>query len=290
MAVTTGQAPSTDEQKVSALMTGVGRSLAEGRDDEAIRLRQEAAASQPAHPLAQHERARRLALGGKQRSAQTVPEQAAAAPRQARLGHPDSTPHGRGAGSRAIGAGTLVLALAFLAGAPSRAAGSLDGILACRRLADGSSRLACFDRESAALAHAAHSPVAALHEPHTAPSPVAAALTQPSRGDTAARGATLDPQQTFGLAPEKILAREEAARRLPPQLDHITAHVVFVSKTADGRDVFTLDNHEAWAQLVPGEDLYAKPGDVVRISRAMLGSYWLIVQSRRGGCKVTRLR
>ena len=113
---------------------------------------------------------------------------------------------------------------------------------------------------------------------------------RPSRSGARAPGAGLDPQQTFGLAPEKILAREEAAERLPSQLDHITAHIEFVSKTADGRDVFTLDNHETWAQLVPGEDLYAKPGDVVKISRAMLGSYWLVVKSRRGGCKVTRLR
>lgn len=167
-----------------------------------------------------------------------------------------------------VGAGTLVLALTFLVGAPSRAAGPLDGILACRRLADSASRLACFDRESAALANPAHTPVGAASVPHPAPS----------------------PQQTFGLAPGKIIEREEAAQRLPRQLDHLAAHIEFVSKTADGRDVFTLDNHQVWAQLVPDDDLYAKPGDAVEISRAMLGSYWLAVKSRRGGCKVTRLR
>lgn len=197
---------------------------------------------------------------------------------------------------RAVGAGALVLALALLAGMPCRASGPLDGILACRHVADNASRLACFDRESAALANPAHASAAGAPEPRAAPSPAAVARAQPSRGDTAAAGnaaapgATLDPQQTFGLAPERILAREEAVRRLPPQLDHITAHIAFISATADGRAVFTLDNHEAWVQLVPGEDLYAKPGDVVKISRALLGSYWLVVKSRRGGCKVTRLR
>ena len=192
--------------------------------------------------------------------------------------------------SVSAGAGALALALTFLVGAPSQAAGPLDGILACRRLAESASRLACFDRESAALASRAHSPVRAAPEPHTAPSPAAVELAQPSRAGAPAVGASLDPQQTFGLAPGKILEREEAAERLPRQLDSITANIEFVSRTADGRDVFTLDDHEVWAQLVPGDDFYAKPGDVVKISRAMLGSYWLVVKSRRGGCKVTRLR
>ena len=79
MAVTTGQTPPADEQKVIALMTGVERFVAEGRDAEAIRLWQEAAAIQPAHPLVQHERARRLTLGGDHRSARTVLEQVVAA-------------------------------------------------------------------------------------------------------------------------------------------------------------------------------------------------------------------
>lgn len=191
---------------------------------------------------------------------------------------------------RTVGAGALVLALTFLVGAPSRAAGPLDGILACRRLADSASRLACFDRESAALAHPAHSQVRAAPEPHTAPSAAAVERAQPSRSDAPTVDANLDPQQTFGLAAGKILEREEAAQRLPRQLDSISAQIELVSRTADGRDVFTLDNHEMWAQLVPGDDFYAKPGDVVKISRAMLGSYWLVVKSRRGGCKVTRLR
>lgn len=173
------------------------------------------------------------------------------------------------------GAAAILLALTVLTGGPSRAAGRLDGILACRRIADSSSRLACFDRESAALASPGR---AAAPEPHTA------------RARAPVPGPGLDPRQTFGLAPERILAREEAAQHLPHQLDQITARIALVSRAADGRDIFTLDNHEVWAQLVPDDDLYARPGDVVKISRAMLGSYWLAVKSRRGGCKVTRLR
>jgi ornithine lipid ester-linked acyl 2-hydroxylase len=79
MAVTTGQAPSADEQKVISLMTGVERLVAEGRETEAVRLWKEAAAIQASHPLVQHERARRLALGGDPAAARTVLEQVVAA-------------------------------------------------------------------------------------------------------------------------------------------------------------------------------------------------------------------
>jgi ornithine lipid ester-linked acyl 2-hydroxylase len=79
MAVTTGQASSADEQKVITLMTGVERLIAEGRETEAVRLWKEAAAIQPAHPLVQHERARRLARGGNAAAARDVLEQVVAA-------------------------------------------------------------------------------------------------------------------------------------------------------------------------------------------------------------------
>lgn len=88
----------------------------------------------------------------------------------------------------------------------------------------------------------------------------------------------------------KILAQEEAAAQVPRQLDRITAHIDVVSEAADGRDIFSLDNRQVWAQLVPDGDLYVRPGDLVEISRGALGSYWLALKSRRGGCKVVRLR
>jgi len=41
--------------------------------------------------------------------------------------------------------------------------------------------------------------------------------------------------------------------------------------------------------LANGDDLLARPGDTVTISRAALGSYWLKTASGRG-CKVSRVR
>lgn len=187
------------------------------------------------------------------------------------------------------GAGITALVLVFSATASSWASGPLDGILACRRIADSSSRLACFDRESAALRNPAAAAVPASSEPGAKSSHEAVARN-PAGSMAPTPAPTFSAQQTFGLPPMKILEQEEAAQRLPPQLDYIIAHIQAVSLAADGRDIFTLDNHEVWAQLVPDGELYARPGDTVKISRAMLGSYWLALKSRRGGCKVTRLQ
>jgi hypothetical protein len=185
--------------------------------------------------------------------------------------------------------GSVFLAFAFLAAAPSWASGPVAGILACRRITDGTSRLACFDRESATLQNLARAPVAASTESRAAPPRAVAEPAQPPRTAAPALSSSLDPRRTFGMPPEKLLEQEEAAQRVPPPLDHITARIQSLSQAADGREIFTLDNREIWAQLVP-DDLYVKPGDAVKISRAMLGSYWLALQSRRGGCKVTRLQ
>ena len=150
---------------------------------------------------------------------------------------------------------------------PARAS-DIEALLACRKIAPSAARLSCFDRESAALA-----------ENVRAGAPAAAA----------AGAAHLTPQQTFGLAPMQVAAREEAAGRLPQQLKRLSAHITALARAADGREIFTLDNHQVWAELQPDEDVRARAGEPVTISRGMLGSYWLSLPSREG-CKVTRMR
>jgi hypothetical protein len=146
---------------------------------------------------------------------------------------------------------------------PCFASGPVDALLACRRIEANAARLACFDRESAALA--------AQHTP-TEPAPA------------------LDPRQTFGLAPMAVAARAEAAAHAPKPLDSMTVHVSSIGKTADGREIFRLDNHQVWVQLVAdGSWLDARSGEPVKISRGWLGSYWLRLRSR-SGFKVTRVR
>jgi hypothetical protein len=53
--------------------------------------------------------------------------------------------------------------------------------------------------------------------------------------------------------------------------------------------VFALDNDQVWRQLASSGELLLHVGDVVTVSRAMLGSFWLETTTGRG-CKVTRVR
>lgn len=197
------------------------------------------------------------------------------------------------------------MAVMLMLGSPAIASQPLDQLLACRQITSGAARLACFDRESAALAE--HAPTVAGARPATAGLPASASNATGGNGGSGAsgggggsgalggatvtNGSALDPLQTFGLPPGKILAREEAVRRAPRPLDHIEAHVVALAAAADGRELFTLDNHQVWEQLEPDGNLYIniKPGEAVQISRGWLGSYSLSTKSHRS-CKVTRLR
>jgi hypothetical protein len=156
----------------------------------------------------------------------------------------------------------LAIAAALGAASPCWASDSLAALLACRGIQASAARLACFDRESAALA--------------AQPAPAAARA--------------LDPRATFGLAPMTVAARAEAAAHAPKALDSLPVRIAAVSKAADGREIFTLDNHQVWVQLLAdGTWLDARPGEQAQITRGWLGSYWLHLSSGRG-FKVTRVR
>jgi hypothetical protein len=175
---------------------------------------------------------------------------------------------------------------------PSVAAEPLAGVLACRSIIDSAARLACFDRESAALAAApeasiAPAPAPAAAAPGVIPtSPQTAAVAPPTPG--ASRPAPLNAQQSFGLSGSAIAANEEAAGARPAKAAKIESKVVGLSLTGNGRTVFTLENTQMWRQLESDGDMLAKLNDVATISRGLLGSYWLQLKNGRG-CKVTRI-
>jgi hypothetical protein len=168
--------------------------------------------------------------------------------------------------------------------APCLASASLAELLACRDLADAAARLACFDREAAALAPG---PKAGATPPGAATPttpPAGASAPVPSRP-----APVLDREQQFGLPERAVAAKEVAAGTRAADVAKIESHIARVASGSDGHVVFTLDNAQVWRQVVPEGDLLSKPGDVVTISRAWLGSYWLQLKSGRG-CKVARLR
>ena len=199
----------------------------------------------------------------------------------------------------------------------------LGSLLACRSIQDDTTRLACFDRESATIAPAsgasATAPTAPMSAtpaapavpavaavPSQAPAPgmPSSAQTTPgvatpgastpgaSTATTAAAttpaAAPLDPAATFGLSVQTLAARETAAGLRKKDLQSITAHIARISSAKSGRMVFDLDNHQVWQEAAAEGDLMAKPGDEVKIWRGMMGSFWLQASTGRG-CKVTRL-
>jgi hypothetical protein len=168
------------------------------------------------------------------------------------------------------------------------------GLLACRNISDAAARLACFDREAAALApaptaNATASPAAPPVSSAPAPAARPDATAAPAAAAPARAAPVLDPQQQFGLPERAVVAKEVAAGTRAADATKIEAHLSAVASRADRHTVFTLDNGQIWQDLLLEGGLLAKPGDEVTISRGLLGSYWLQLKSGRG-CKVTRLR
>jgi hypothetical protein len=149
------------------------------------------------------------------------------------------------------------------------AAQPLPGLMACRMLTDDAARLACFDREAAALAGNATAPTPQPQQPSSAPA--------------------LNAKQQFGLPEHALVEKEIAAGTRPIAVNTIEARVAQLSQTSDGRSVVTLDNQQVWRQLTVDKDLLLKPGETVTISRGVLGSFWLETKQGRG-TKVTRVR
>jgi hypothetical protein len=176
---------------------------------------------------------------------------------------------------------------------PCFAAEPLASVLACRAIADSGARLACFDRETAALASAPALSSAAAPVAPTASAPAAAPESNaaPAIASAAPRSAApvLDAQQSFGLSGSAMAANEEAVPARPAKLAKIEGRIVALALTGNGRTLFTLDNTQVWRQLESEADMLAKLGDSATISRGLLGSYWLQLKSGRG-CKVTRVR
>ena len=197
--------------------------------------------------------------------------------------------------SKRIAGLTVLLCLAGLP--PCLAGEPLGSLLACRDVPDATARLACFDREAAALASArstTQSMAAGAGNP-SAPtaasgSPTAAQPANPSASaaPTTPSKPLLDATQKFGLAEGAVAEREVAAGTRAADIARISARVKSLSQSPNGLAIFTLDNGQVWRQLRAEGELLANNGDTVTILRGWLGSYYLQLPSGRG-CKVTRV-
>lgn len=179
---------------------------------------------------------------------------------------------------------------ALLCATPGLAADQLTPLLGCRTLADSAARLACFDRESAALAASKAEDRSASPATTTpASSAPRAPVTVTAPPPTPAPAATpLDSKKNFGLPEESIAQQEVAAGLRSAELKKIDAHIAAVSVAAGGQATFTLDNGQVWRELLAEGDLLARPGDEATVALGMFHSYSIKLKSGRSA-KVTRI-
>lgn len=148
--------------------------------------------------------------------------------------------------------------------AESPAPGTLEALLACRDLADGSERLACFDRAASSLAaaQAGGSVVVVDRARVEAARRQAFGFTLPSLAD-------ILPDARSGAGESLVLKQVEAG-------------VVSARLGRDGKWVLSLDNGAVWRQTdtetLPREP---RPGSRVVIKSAALGSYLMSVDGQR---------
>lgn len=159
--------------------------------------------------------------------------------------------------------GIFVLANAWAAGP------SPSGIEACPRITDAKQRLACFDRE-----------FALQQQPRDAGARNRTERSAPAR-------TVLTPEQRMGLTPDRILKLQSSNETR--ELKELTAKIEAVAGGPAARRSFTLENGQVWRQVEADPDFMVRPGDTVRITRAMFGSYFMSV-SRHMNTRVSRAR
>lgn len=144
-------------------------------------------------------------------------------------------------------------AVPFLWSAPGRADDeSLDAnVRACARLQHDRERLACYDRKVAPLA-----------------SSEAPTIEPPS-------------EEMFGIDSDTPEETTETTQSAPDREDlaEITAKVTEIKRVGRSTQV-TLDNGQVW-QTQEERELLLKSGDVVRIARAVLGTFRMVTPSSR---------
>ena len=145
---------------------------------------------------------------------------------------------------------------------------ALTRVLDCRTIQSAGERLACFDRE-----------VAALQAAEASRELVVVDRQQIRRTRRSLFGLTLPSLGLFGDDNDD-----------PEVVNEITGTVRTVSQNAYRRYTFTLEDGQRWAQI-DGTDLGIEPraGDPIRIRRAAMGSYLANVRGQTA-MRVRRVR
>jgi hypothetical protein len=178
-----------------------------------------------------------------------------------------------GAPVRQIRASSAALACS-LTMACLQVAAAAEDVGSCAGIDDDAARLACYDRIAGRSQAAAGTIVAAAP---TAPATPA---------DVPVPAVTEAGAQDFGLSEADKKARDPQKYGASSP-DSITRTVRTVAKDGYGRFTITLDDGQVWTQVeMEAAVAHPRPGDVVTISRASLGSFKL----RSDRTSLTRVR
>jgi hypothetical protein len=160
------------------------------------------------------------------------------------------------------------------------AATSDADMLRCAALPGRDARLDCYD----ALAHqlsskAAASTAAQVPAPLAAPSTaVSPAVSQPPPAPAGSPAATQAPPAAVVAGDPKnfgLTAEQQHTVDVGPQM--ITANISNLSSNQKGDTFMVLDNGQTWS--VTGNDGWLATGQAVRIKRAAMGSYLMLIPS-----------
>jgi hypothetical protein len=164
------------------------------------------------------------------------------------------------------------LAAACAAIAASQAsAGPREDLSACGAITDPAERLACYDRLAGHPAPAAAKPSVVAPpaaSPAKPPVPAAAAKPAPAAGQAPPADA-----KSFGSY------SAEHPTAAPAVAQSLSARVIALGKTIDGRPTVTLEGGALW--LLDERDPLLDVGDTVTLSRGALGSFLLETPTRR---------
>lgn len=170
-----------------------------------------------------------------------------------------------GARGRLAAAGVLIAALSAppLAAAPAAGprdrAQELQQLLDCRKLTDGSARLACFDQAAAVIDQAE------------------------AKGDIVVvnrEQARKVRRQAFGFTLPSISLFERGEK--PEEIASMDSKVAAAHRNRAGRWVITLEDGATWVQVDSADVPFdPKPGDAVKIRKASMGSYLFSLGNQR---------
>ena len=153
---------------------------------------------------------------------------------------------------------------ALLLAAPGQAAeppAPIRGLAACRTIGDNAQRLACFDREAAAL-------VASVEKNET----VLLDKQEVRKTKRSLFGFSLPRLPFFGG--DKDPDRDE------PEFTQIETPIKSVRSLGYGKFRFTVDDGALW-ETTEGINAFPKPGEKVLIKKGALGSYFIKFEGSR---------